>query len=819
VDAAKALAEVRELLGSEGKASSRALDAVLELLKNIDGETLLQDQRGIRAVLDEFPRKRRQQLTEFLDIRIKGALELREGAKPKAVPPPTTPALKPELILEEERKRIDHFIRRSRLELRKLSEHHLYKWSTYYRDTVGQLFESSFDLTASPGSRQPVEEAVREAFAAHSKEIFTKGFEFNTRQFQTRPRDAILKCVNGLQRFLELPVEVYGALAENVESAEEATRLHSLVSAYVSGIVLGFADVSFGSERGSQYLPAYPRSWAHYLAFVDDKALARILSGLAEGPLSAGLREVVLPILRAIDRFLRLQQRTAACLPRLGHFDWEARRLDISLALPKTAKQKPYLELACFTDSSRIGRQELLGAASGVSLVAASLRGELKKYVESNDLLKTTLVITGNDGVDASEHALEILKYELAKYAGGDAGHGAITLNLPKLFPLNKPHLNTFYRVRRRSVSHLLKLCENETGVRLWCSVRRSGKTTGCLYNLESTGAAQVVLQTCESTAGREEEQVFFELFTKALEAERQLPRDFLEKAVIACGARTGDGDAKVIFVLDEYETLFGRMKAALKRNHELRYTIIQPLLNQFVAFARGNLVIFVGQVPDAHYIIMDQNQLSSYVQQDVFPLFEHDSASMKTEFVEFLRKVLTERVQFDQTFVNAVFTETAAHPFLTVNVLVEMFDWLISQKRGAHELRLTRDDFDRFVAERLSPGEIKRRTEFNLFSNFISEALSDESRKAPEGPWLFVVYSVIQRMARRGERDLGCSLNAYYDIAASLRLADQYGIDPDRLLISAQRTNFLLQKDGRVVPTIRVLARLTGVAIPKVTL
>src|SRR5205085_8822935 len=111
------------------------------------------------------------------------------------------------------------------------------------------------------------------------------------------------------------------------------------------------------------------------------------------------------------------------------------------------------------------------------------------------------------------------------------------------------------------------------------------------------------------------------------------LPSGFFRDAVRACTDGRLAEETRVVFVLDEYETLFGQMAAAEHRDRELRYTVLQPLLNQMVAFSQENLLVFIGQRPDAHFILMDQNQLSPYVEQDAFPLFANDPGPGSTEF------------------------------------------------------------------------------------------------------------------------------------------------------------------------------------------
>ena len=53
--------------------------------------------------------------------------------------------------------------------------------------------------------------------------------------------------------------------------------------------------------------------------------------------------------------------------------------------------------------------------------------------------------------------------------------------------------------------------------------------------------------------------------------------------------------------------------------------------------FSHENLLVFPGQEPGKHFILMDQNQIAPYVRPEPFPLFEH--ASGKDEFEARLRR------------------------------------------------------------------------------------------------------------------------------------------------------------------------------------
>jgi hypothetical protein len=282
------------------------------------------------------------------------------------------------------------------------------------------------------------------------------------------------------------------------------------------------------------------------------------------------------------------------------------------------------------------------------------------------------------------------------------------------------------------------------------------------------------------------------------------------------CSQGKGGPDCKLVFVLDEYETLFERMGTALRRERELRYTIIQPLLNQMVAFSRQNLLILIGQRPDAHYIIMDQNQLSPYVEQDMFPLFDHADGSTHSEFYNLLGKILTNRVTFDDSFVNAAFLETGGHPWLTVNLLVDFFDWMIECDRPVGALNLTSEDFDKFAGERLSTDYIGTCAEYGWFRQVISEALSDYARDWT--PWLHAVYLMIRKIIEEDPVGISCSRSRFSEIVRELRLQQHFGYTADYILSTAAPSNFLLLRGDEVLPRIRLMARICLAAHPRVT-
>lgn len=140
-------------------------------------------------------------------------------------------------------------------------------------------------------------------------------------------------------------------------------------------------------------------------------------------------------------------------------------------------------------------------------------------------------------------------------------------------------------------------------------------------------------------------------------------------------------GGRRIVFIIDEYESLFALLDAYVRNDLGLKVMVALPLLSQMVDFATRNLLIFMGQRPDAYLVLSAQNQLSPLVQQYRFPLFDHVNNARDTEFTQLLSYVLSDRLPFDASFATAVFEETSGHPYLTVNLMVDFCDWLIGTK------------------------------------------------------------------------------------------------------------------------------------------
>ncbi len=785
--------------GLLAKGHGREPQAILRQLISEMGRAELAEWRmDIQRLIERFQPKRRADL----QVVLRQALEL---GRPERAPARVSGSEVDFQALEES----------LRSDLSELSRAHIFQWSTFYRDSLTLHF-SRF-LKASAKGR--LDEAIlvsRRSFAEHANEIFAKGYVYVRGQFSFSQNDAIQKEVAGLSKFLDVIVELYSAHV--AASPDPATYLcvRGLASGLISGILEGFGACRFGVEGGSQILPKFPRAWGHYYAFLNLLHAQQVTSLMEPAEFTEGVKLAVLPAIGAVDDLIS-RSRDYAPMPVLGQLVWDQGRLDLALRPSIESEAQALVEVNCFLNESSASVYAIQEAeARGASLVIAPLKPDVREFVHSRRSLKNVVVETG-EAVNPDEvrrAALARLDEDIyQRYSPRSAGR-PLTYNIARDFPLRNPFKVRYFHVPRTSVRDLLKAFERRNGVRLWCSVRRSGKTTACLDLGSSTGSSVVVGQTCDSTELVENAHLFYDLVLQALDGGSQLSPTFVAESVLRCAPPHAAEGSRYVLVVDEYETLFGRLRAAVRRDADIRYTVVQPLLNQLVAFTKDNLLVLLGQQPNAHFILMDQNQLSAYVEQDSFPLFQHTDGTSAGEFAELVRKILTDRIPFDGGFADALYAETAGHPFLTANVLVEVVEWLIAKERPAKGLRLRRDDFQEFATIGLTEERLRLSSEYDFFRAAVADATSLSG--AQTNAWLHAVYRVLHLIAQHSPKKLKIARGDFKSLCEVARVSE-LGFDPDELLRSGSQANFLLYDDTSVEPKVRVLGRIAGITRPMI--
>ncbi|MFI9388100.1 hypothetical protein [Kutzneria sp. NPDC052558] len=749
----------------------------------------------IGQVIASFLRKRQKSLTQLFD-------EVRRQPPPPAVKaPPVIAVAAPRRAVDEDV--VAYSRRRLLRDLTQLAEHHIFQWTTFYREILNGYFEDFLYQLATTDQPAPWLAVMKTAIGQHASTIFQRGYWYQIRGSAPNTRQAIAKSLAGLQRFLDLTLEFYSARLPEAHQARRAAPLRQLCSAMLSGILIGYSTVVF-TYRGSKVLAESPAAWIDTMPFLTAEHLREVLLHVEPGWLTVGLQESALPLARVVDVLMR-REPTVAPLPALSLYSRGNARLEVTFQLSAKSLRARRVEIHCYLAATSIDRQVIEEAATrAISAVVAPLGASLRAEIRQAPHLAEIVVHTGSP--DDAPHAriLELLA-EWAHDTGFASPNHVIGRNYAAAFPLDQPRLTRYTHVDRWSVRRLLESFELRNGVRLWCSVRRSGKTTACESDLGSpSGQSIITTQTCDRTSDLEDD-TFYRAICDALTSEARLSEDFVARTVAEC--LPAPTDRRVVLVLDEYETLFGHLAISMNQDPRLRYTVVQPLLNQLVSFTRENLLILVGQQPNAHWILPDQNQLSPLVTQDPFPLFSHEPASnLVDEFHELVLKIMTSNVDVHPEFVDCVYRETGGHPFLTGKLLVSFCEWLIETRRPQSSLQPVRPElFDEFVRSNLDHTSIIRNQHYVMFRQVAADHLSDLTRA--HYPWLHAVYSGLRGLVLNSPTTFALPVAEFTDLIR--RHCDDISVE--ELLATATRANFLTNEDGMVRPRIRLLARIAA--------
>ena len=796
------LTEIQSRLdGGEAEWPERRL---IELMGQMGPAELLDWRTDIEMLADKFYKKRRKNLLNVYQARVGGA-----GTTTAEIQAPTVA----HIDIEPESALVRDFAHT----LRQLRDHHIFQWSTLYREGLARHFEK-FVTALRNVAPDYLGNALTDPLADHARDVFSAGYDHARRRAGRRHDDAVRRAFNGLARFLALPLEFYAARWSTASDPRTAFAVRLLLSAAVTGILKGCSSASFGRDTGRAILPRFPRSWMHCAAFLLPRHAETVIDSIESGLLRDGLQTSVLPTLDALQKFFDTPGADYFPLPVTGQYSWTRRRLDVAVRPPGDAQR--LIEVSAFLEDGFVQTTDLEDAVGRqATLVIAPLRPDVQRIVNGRAALVDIVVPVDQDApVDqersrVADNAFRTWKYAADKLRSRLKRNSPITYNFAREFPLQVPDKAPFFHVARTSVRDLLRTFERRNGVRLWCSVRRSGKTTACLDMGSPSGDSTVVSQTC-GESNREEARRFYVGVREALAASKMVSETFVTELVSDC-APVDVENRRVVLIIDEYETLFGQLDAAAEGSRLTRYNVVQPILNQLASFSHENLLVFLGQKPGAHFILMDQNQLAPYVSQEPFPLFEHASGNTRGEFSELVDKILGGRVECAADFLDALFDETAGHPFLTANVLVEFVDWLIEKKRPQSALQVDRGDFDGFADRRLTADRILSSQEYEFFRKGAAEAMSARGFKT--NPWLFSTYWILRRLSSDGAGRFDASAADFGDLTRGIPVPTG-GRPPDpaaEMVTSASQANFL-NRDGHAVSAkIRTLGRIAAAVRP----
>ncbi len=771
----------------------KADDLFRLIVSGSNHETLTLLSHDLREVLSTFEKKRKRSLTELLESALAGRR-----------------VQSPVFVRQEQAVTGAELSEKYASRLNELRDKHIFQWATFYRDNVAYICKDAVGSLPSVGDGADVEEIVQALFAEHSTAIFQHGYN-HVRGRGLAEEIAVAKSLRGLQQFIYLIMALMIEQRDAFSAKQDAGYAWDIASAMITGILLGYSHVAMENNNGVSLLNQNMPAWLPALGFCRGRHVIQLAEG--SNPVIQKTESAICSLLLGIDRWAT-QANPSLTLPRLSRVNLGANRLDITYSTGLTGVNRDLAVCAFFNGGVSSTRDLEDAIALQVDVIVADLSDNCREWVESNDFDRIIDSSDAKGSISQFQNLAETIAATLGRQsrpAGEDLVLGRITRNYAKEFPLDDPEFRRLFEVERHSVKQIVQDLQRGTGAYVWCSVRRSGKTTAASALTDSDSQTLVVFQSMDHRPNALEINLLSSKVRSALDDGRAIAENFFQAIVDDCVAATVSSSAKprkLVFIVDEYESLFGLVDAYASRDPGIRHTVAQPLLSQMLAFSMKNILLFIGQRPDAHLILLSQNQLSPNVRQHEFPLFSHTPGTA-SEFTQLVRRVLSEKLPFSDAFANAVYEETRGHPYLTVNLLVDMCDWLIRTDNFNLGDELDARHFTQFSGEHLVPAQLKRSPYYTLFHSMLAEFTSERSRQ--QEPWLYAVTSVLREIALKHPKRLSCSLPTYEKFAKPLE--SLVHLPPPRLLLSAVKANFLKDHDGMVKPAIPLMARLAASA------
>ena len=695
-----------------------------------------------------------------------------------------------------------------RKQLANLSDYSIFDWSTSYKKYVAELFDTATSDWKDRTTRPMLLDIVREEFASHTKEIFEKGYKFKSESYSEASKQNYAS--RGLVSFLDLPFQENIERLNTTRLAITAETNRQLCSSIIAGVIEGFSRCTFGSVTGVSVLQPI-EAWKTYVGLLTGTGLKKIEPVINTASMLHKPREHLLPLCESLDRLLSPEENDFYVI-RSTRWDNRVQSITVELVFPTLIEATRAIRVVTYLNPELISFGELEQQLNReAAVILAPLTELMIPLVDNHEVLRERVVNTSNTATSQSSEQIDqivsIVKSYMSNFvSGGDSIAIILRFNYAAEFPLEQSRVSQRFYVDRPSVRQLIPSINSRSGIRLWTSMRRSGKTTSCYRLAGESDAIEVVFQTCQFTDQEEYSNFFYDRVKESLDSER-LSKDFLPAFFQDFAAISKSSLKNLVLVIDEYETLFELLELKSRNNRLLQIAVVQPLLNQLVEFAQSNLLVLLGQRPDAHYILMEQNQLSPLVQHEASPLFEHDHSNQANEFCDLLRKVLTFHVPFDLSFADSVFKETHGHPYLTVSLLRDFLAYLIKQANWSLKSILNAEDFERYSINCLTARHLRQSKHYAFFRKMVEGYLSPQTMHSQ--PWLYAVHDIMNELARQNS-EMACSEFDFARIFESRGLSE-LELNSNELLNNAINGNFLAISQGVVTPRVPLIARIAN--------
>ena len=596
-----------------------------------------------------------------------------------------------------------------------------------YRKLLVAAWEAAITVTCDQAELNDCIDFMANIVADNFREAINSG-QLYARKCGADARASHGKVRNGLARHITATLD---AASDFDQESRTSYRLGiaALCAASVSGLIEGVDQSHFFDDEGAPVSPydvmsAARESWSEvqavlHLLIFSQRALPLFVE---QWLIKHALEQNVIGGFWIASMRLNEKNVTPTICPVSRRAYVVDTRIDFSIEVIQVNNSRETVGVALFLKPVRASRairelNEDCGLVIGRQiLMAGDTRAE-------STLLKQVPIFPADPLAPSAQRVADIIENCVAKAISNRADAAVIELrNFPSDFPLEKnSELSDKWLVSRPTVEKIVQNTIEKPGLYMCCGMRRGGKTTAFHPNVLKRMLIEPDAAKIETSRRQTLPCTFFPWLQGQFDAGGVLAADALDEWF---GVNL---ENRRLFVLDEFEHLFGWLNDIVRERPTARARFVDPLLDGFLRASDRWGFLFLGFSPGAARIFMADNPLTPRLQLKSFPYFHHDEGSRTSEFAKLVQVVLTPHLEIDSDLVTEFARASGGHPHFTVSLLCEFVDWMIDH-RLLTDKRLPIRVWPRFRSERLVPLVMRQSKWFKNYAGIHQGLRNDDS-------------------------------------------------------------------------------------------
>jgi hypothetical protein len=596
-----------------------------------------------------------------------------------------------------------------------------------YRKLLVAAWTAAISVTRDQTELNDCNDFIANAVAHNFREAINTG-QVYAREHGADARASHGKVRNGLARHITATLD---AASDFNQESRTAYRLAiaALCASSISGLLEAVGNSKFFDDYGEPVTPydvmsAARESWAevqavlHLLSFSQRPLPTFVVEWLTSNTLE---QNMIGGFWLASAR-LNGQKNLPTICPIPSRACVVDNRIDFPIEVIQQDNSRETVGVALFLKPVRASRaiRELLdecGLVIGRQILAV---GDTR--VDST-LLTQVPIFPDEQVPPSAQRVADIIEVSVAKAIANRADAAVIELrNFPSDFPLEKNSgLSDMYLVSRPSVEAIVHDMIRKPGLYLCCGMRRGGKTTAFHPTVLKRMLIAPDAARIETSRRQTLDCEFFPWLQAQFDSGGILSTNALDEWF---GVNL---ENRRLFVLDEFEHLFGWLQDIVRERPTARARFVDPLLDGFLRASDRWSFLFLGFNPGAARIFMADNPLTPRLQVKSFPYFHHEKGSRTSEFAKLVQVVLTHHLEIDSELLTEFARASGGHPHFTVSLLCEFVDWMIDRQLLT-EKRLPIRVWPRFRSDRLAPLVMRQSKWFTNYAGIHQGLRNDDS-------------------------------------------------------------------------------------------